>query len=308
MAHAYLFEGQRGTGKRETALYFAKLFFCEEPTSKQEPCEECSTCKRIRTGNLPDLHMVIPTGNSIKKEQIQNLQREFSMSGVESDKKVYIIEHADKMTDSAANSLLKFLEEPTGDSLAILLTEQPQNILQTIKSRCQPLSFLPLPQERFVQQLISEGISESIAKVLSALTHNIEEAKSWEEEDWFIEAVQLTRKMASLWFQKPMNAFIAIQEGWVQHFSDKDKQLLALELLSVWVKDVLYLQVGKEDSIHFTQNREDLYEQARKTNPSVLAESLSALTEARKRMASNVSFQLCLEKAVIHSIQAIHKK
>ena len=96
------------------------------------PCEECINCKRINHGNHPDIHIVEPDGLSIKKQQIHQLQEEFSKTGVESNQKLYMIYHADKMTVNAANSLLKFLEEPHEQTYAVLITEQPQKMLPTI--------------------------------------------------------------------------------------------------------------------------------------------------------------------------------
>lgn len=312
LGHAYLFEGPRGTGKREAAMELTKLFLCQSPSLEQEPCKSCSSCQRIERGNYPDLHIVEPEESGsklIKKEQIQELQSEFSMAGMESDKKVYIIVHADHMTDSAANSLLKFLEEPNGHSIAILLTEQPSNILSTIRSRCQSLTFLPLSQEKFVQQLVDQdGMEEQTARVLSAITHNAGEAIAMDEEGWFSEAMKLTKQMAKLWFEQPMSSFIMIQESWISHFSEKPQQKVAFELLSIWLKDLLYLHVGKNEDIHFIKSREKIHEQALKTNPVALAECLSILSDTRKRMASNVSFQLCLEKSVISIIRLIHKR
>lgn len=85
LSHAYLFEGKKGTGKLDAALLLAKSFFCLEAGT--EPCGECRNCKRIASGNHPDLHVVQPDGLSIKKAQIQSLQEEFSKTGLESHKK-----------------------------------------------------------------------------------------------------------------------------------------------------------------------------------------------------------------------------
>ena len=83
-------------------------------------------CKRISSGNHPDVHLIERDGLSIKKEQIKSLQEEFSKKSVEANRKVYMIADADKMSVGAANSLLKFLEEPAADTVAILMTEQVQ--------------------------------------------------------------------------------------------------------------------------------------------------------------------------------------
>ena len=138
VAHAYLLEGIRGTGKKEIALLITKALFCDSLIDGYKPCEACHNCRRINSGNHPDVHKVEPDGLSIKKQQIQDLQEEFSKKGVESARKVYMISDADKMSVSAANSLLKFLEEPNSQTTAFLLSEQPQQLLPTILSRCAP--------------------------------------------------------------------------------------------------------------------------------------------------------------------------
>ena len=163
LAHAYLFEGIRGTGKRETGMVLAKSLFCLSLLEGCKPCEECTNCRRINHGNHPDIHVVEPDGMSIKKGQIQLLQEEFAKTGVESRQKLYMIIHADRMTVNAANSLLKFLEEPFQQTFAILVTEQVQKILPTILSRCQTISFQPLSSVNLQQRLIEAEIPEHMA-------------------------------------------------------------------------------------------------------------------------------------------------
>ena len=100
ISHAYLLEGGKGTGKFATAIQMAKSFLCSERNGV-EPCHVCTNCKRIDSGNHPNLHIVKPDGLSIKKQQIHDLQEEFSKTGLEANKKIYIIEHADRMTANA---------------------------------------------------------------------------------------------------------------------------------------------------------------------------------------------------------------
>src|SRR5690625_1469986 len=128
ISHAYLFVGNKGTGKFEIARLFAMSIFCKTRTAA-EPCMECSDCRRIMSGNHPDLHTIVSEGASIKKEQIEHLQKEFTYTGLESNKKVYIISQAEKMTANASNRLLKFLEEPSQQTTAILLTENSNSLL-----------------------------------------------------------------------------------------------------------------------------------------------------------------------------------
>ncbi|MFP3338975.1 hypothetical protein R0J91_13420, partial [Micrococcus sp. SIMBA_131] len=111
-----------------------------------------------------DLHLIEPEGQSIKIDQIRKLQKEFSYLGVESRKKVYILNHSDRMTTQAANSLLNFIEEPGQMTMAILLTEQKQNILSTIYSRCQVITFQPLSTNGVEEALINDGVPSYLAK------------------------------------------------------------------------------------------------------------------------------------------------
>jgi DNA polymerase-3 subunit delta' len=109
ISHAYLFQGSKGTGKRALSTLLTKSLFCKS-TKSYEPCQTCTDCQRIDSGNHPDVHWISPEGQSIKKEQILHLQKEFTYTGLESNQKVYVINYADRMTTNAANRLLKFLE------------------------------------------------------------------------------------------------------------------------------------------------------------------------------------------------------
>ncbi len=148
-----------------------------------------------------------PDGLSIKKGQIQALQEEFSKTGLESHKKLYIISHADQMTVNAANSLLKFLEEPSSDTIAVLLTEQPQKLLDTIISRCQVLSFQSLQPESIEKELIKQEVSPNIAALLSNMTNNLSEALELSRNDQFAESRAKVIKLYEVLHQRKGHAF-----------------------------------------------------------------------------------------------------
>ena len=107
LAHAYLFEGDTGTGKQEFGLWMAKHVFCTNLVN-QQPCNECHNCVRINENEHPDVLRIAPDGQTIKVNQIRELKAEFSKSGVETAKKVFLIQEADKMSTGAANSLKIF--------------------------------------------------------------------------------------------------------------------------------------------------------------------------------------------------------
>lgn len=171
LAHAYLFEGDRGTGKDQAALWLAKEIFCQQKINDQ-PCNVCNNCTRIDEGIHPDVLVVEPDGQTIKVDQIRELQTEFSKSGFEGQHKVFILKDAEKMNLSAANSLLKFLEEPAGGFLAILETTALARILPTIQSRCQILHFQSLSKKVLQEKLQAQGIGKQSAALLTDLTNS----------------------------------------------------------------------------------------------------------------------------------------
>src|SRR5699024_1541278 len=143
LSHAYLIQGTRGTGKRSFARLLAKTLYCTQREGV-EPCHACNYCQRIKSGNFPDVYWIKPDGQSIKINQIENLQKEFTYASFETEQKVYVIEDAHTLTVNASNRILKFLEEPKQRTVAIILTENIQSIIPTIRSRCQILDLKPL--------------------------------------------------------------------------------------------------------------------------------------------------------------------
>ncbi|MDN4076224.1 DNA polymerase III subunit delta' [Fictibacillus terranigra] len=298
LAHAYVFEGGHGTGKMDMALQLAKTFLCRETTSV-EPCGECKDCKRIDSGNHPDVHIVQPEGQSIKIDQIRGLQKEFAYHGMESDKKVYIVEHADRMTVQAANSLLKFLEEPTSSTIAFLLTEQVHRLLDTILSRSQVLSFSPLPPEQLVKSLQEEGISLPMAAMAAALTSDKSEALEICRQEWFAQArdkvIQLTEELRT----RPSQVFVSLQDNWLSFFKEKDQLDNALSLLLIWYKDLLFIQLSEPEHLVFVDQRQTLEQQALHTSQKRISEKMLAILTAKQRLGANVNPQLLMEQLVL---------
>lgn len=299
LAHAYLFEGIRGTGKREAGMLLAKSLFCLSLAEGFKPCEDCLNCRRINHGNHPDIHVVEPDGLSIKKGQIEMLQEEFSKKGIESQKKLYMIIHADRMTVNAANSLLKFLEEPFAQTYAILVTEQVQKILPTIVSRCQTLSFQPLSGEHLQKRMVEAGVSELKAPLLASLTNNLDEALALNGDDWFAQAQRIVVKLFSVLKKNPLHALVSLQEEWFLHFKEKEQIDLGLNLLLLLFKDLLYIQIDKPDRIVFASELALLEQLAWQTSGRKLAEQMAAILEAKRKLAANMNPQLLMEQLVL---------
>jgi DNA polymerase III subunit delta' len=299
VAHAYLFEGARGTGKKDYAFLLTKALLCLAPI-ENVPCETCINCKRVNHGNHPDVHLLEPDGLSIKKGQIKALQEEFSKTGVESKKKFYLVTHADRMTTNAANSLLKFLEEPNSQTVAILMTEQIQQILPTIISRCQILSFQPLSSEKMLEKLVELGVKKEQAPLLSSMTNNIDEAFALNGDDWFAQAQKIVVKLYEVLRRGSLEALVFLQEEWFGHFKEKEQIDRGLDLLLLIFKDLLYIQVGKSDQVVFVNERQRLEHFAFTCSPNSLSRQLSAILEAKRKLQSNMNPQLLMEQLVLN--------
>ncbi|WP_042353295.1 DNA polymerase III subunit delta' [Bacillus massiliigorillae] len=300
VAHAYLFEGERGTGKKEASILLAKSLYCEQLDENNQPCNHCANCRRISSGNHPDVHLIEPDGLSIKKDQIHLLQDEFSKKSVESERKVYIIEAAEKMTVQAANSLLKFLEEPLSETTAILITEQSQRILPTIVSRCQMITFQPLSSEQIKNRLVEEGVDIQTAAIASHLTNHFEEARAISFDDWFAQAQRKVLKLYEVLNQNYMKGLLYLQEEWLDHFKDKEQIDRGLDLLLLIYKDLLYIQLDQKDSMVFQNMKLELEKSALHHSQRMLATYMEAILEAKRRLMSNTNPQLVMEQLVLN--------
>jgi len=171
VASAYLFCGPDGVGKSLAALNFAKALLCEKRTN--DSCDHCSSCRRVDSGNHPDVHWYKPTGKSrlVKIDQIRKeLIPQANLKPFEAEWKVFIIVEADRMNDEAQNAVLKTLEEPPGQSVLILVTSNPSALLPTIVSRCQAIPFLPIPKDELEAAIAEKwGLAKEEAHLVASL-------------------------------------------------------------------------------------------------------------------------------------------
>ena len=137
LAHAFLLETNEKEKTYKEILQFLKLINC--PNSFKENCSTCNLCHLIDTNSLPSLITIYPDGINIKKEQILELKKSFQTKPIFSKYNMYIIMDAEKLNASSANTMLKFLEEPEDHIIGFFLTNNRENVIETIKSRCQIL-------------------------------------------------------------------------------------------------------------------------------------------------------------------------
>jgi len=297
LAHAYLFTGPRGAGKKHTAIHLAQSLFCKELVA--DACGKCLNCQRIMAGNHPDVFTITPDGASIKIDQVRALQKEMGMRAMESAKKVYILEHVDKMTTQAANSLLKFLEEPPAGVVALLLSENSHSILPTILSRCQIIPFSPLPTAILVEQLRAEGISQGMANVACQISTHLDDAREYSQSEWFAQLRSIVIQLAQDIKQRGSLALFTIHDVFHKNDRFKEELPLFLDLIILWLRDILYVQIGWQDKVINSDQRDVLEGQAFVWTKADILRGIGLAMETRNRIERNANPQLALERLVL---------
>ncbi len=213
LAGAYLFCGEAGIGKKTTAMNFAKAVNCLHvagittdeqidflPAPDPQPqipafdaCEVCDSCLKINAGTHPDVVMIAPEERIIKIEEIRTIEEALSFRPFEGKKKTVIVDDADSMNTAAANAFLKTLEEPSEDSLIILITSRPDRLPATIRSRCSKIPFRTHTQSS-CRDILARKMGEKEAALASrlslgrpglALSLDVRE-----ERDWFMDLLK----------------------------------------------------------------------------------------------------------------------
>lgn len=237
LSHALLFSGAKGTPKLETALFLAKSLICQNDDIWA--CEKCESCQRIDEGNYADVILLDGSDKSIKKEDILNVQHKFNKTALEKNgKKVYILNQAENATPEALNSLLKFLEEPSGkDTTAILIVDEIERLLPTIVSRCQILPFRPLCKGICEKEAEKLGVFHEDAWILSHFIKDAQAILAISEKETYQKAVVGVRHFLSN-FLRADEALVWLQ---TEIFNNKDTMketlLLFIDILSAILED-----------------------------------------------------------------------
>lgn len=140
MAHAYLIETNDIEKCLSDLLVVIKQIFCQDEF--KEDCNKCNICNLINQNYLPSLIIISPDGMNIKKDQIIELKKKFSTVPVYTKENIYVIKNAEKLNGASANTMLKFLEDPEPNILGFFITDNANNVISTIRSRCEIIKFI----------------------------------------------------------------------------------------------------------------------------------------------------------------------
>jgi DNA polymerase-3 subunit delta' len=296
MPHAVLFAGPEGIGKGMVAKVLGAALLCS--SQEERPCGVCHSCQQMSYGSHPDFLLIAPDGATIKIEQIRTVQQEMAMAPYSGQRRVCVIDGAELMTTQAANSLLKVLEDPPGESVFILLASNRQMLLSTIISRCMVISFQPLADDVLAQALMAKGYLPEASEVAARLSGGrLGIALTMLEPDGFALRNQALEIMESV-----VEAKMEIVWHTAALFEkmERNEMLQMITYITYILRDILLLAAGQGRQLLFNIDIvEELSELADKWNEKQLVRAIKAVEAARRALHANANIRLTSEALLI---------
>ena len=297
MPHALLLSGPRGVGKRDFAQALARSLLCRAPDAQGLACGLCPPCRQWEAGGPPDFLRLEPEeeGKAIKVDQVRGLCAALGLTSHGGGYKVALLQPAERMNVNAANSLLKTLEEPTDNTVLMLVTERPAQLPATIRSRCQQLGFPAPPRAEALDWLRRQGnmgaeragllLDLSAGAPLQALALAADQVLEQRAERLArLEAVQAGRedplRLAVDWSQEADTATLA----WMQD----------------WIGDMIRISLGGDAApVRNADLRDRLRGMAGRASLAMLYAHLDRVTAAVRMSATGVNRQLMMEDLIL---------
>lgn len=309
LAHAYLFHGEEAIGKRLTAIRLAQALNCEQPPEADglDSCGTCRSCRQIEARIHPDFFVIEPdqeqATRQIKIEQVREIEHQIMYRPLVGERKICLIDDADRMTIGAANALLKTLEEPPAHSLFLVISSRPAALPATIRSRCQALRFttpartqveaaliltreIPPADARFLA-IVSEG------RLGEALTADVKDTRARRQQ-----LVDLVRPQALQSIGAILSSAEAIAKG--NHAQDM------LTWLARWIRDLVLIQVGGDrDQILYLDDVATLEAYAKQADTDSLLALLREIELTEQRATRHLNLHMALEMILLRLRDAV---
>lgn len=309
LAHAYLFYGEARIGKLMTAVRLAQALNCEQPsqTETQDSCGRCRSCLQIAARTHPDYFVIEPDPKAatpqIKIEQVREIEQQFVYRPLIGERKICLIDDADRLTIGAANALLKTLEEPPGDSLFILVTSRLQALPITIRSRCQALRFTtPARTQVEAALILNRELPPADARFLAvfadgrigeALTANVVDVRARQQECLTLVKPESLTSSATI---------LSAAESLAK--TDRGEETLAW--LTRWIRDLVIVIVdGDHDQILHLDHVTDLRRYAQRADIDALLTILNDIERTEQQATRHLNVQMALETTFLRLREAL---
>ena len=308
LAHAYLFVGPANVGKMTLATDLARMVNC---TGDAPPCGECRQCERIVQGLHTDVRIVGPgygldetaqSKLSVGIDEVRAVEKEASLKPFEGRSRVFIIEEAERLTDEAANALLKTLEEPPDQVLLVLLASQPSVLPATVVSRCQQLELRPLPLEQVTEKLRSRnGVDQPRIEEIARLSQGrLGWALRAMEEPGLVSGRAERLEVVQEVFGGTLEVRFAYAARLASRFgNDRESVVEELDLWQSWLRDVLLLEEGADDLVVNLSIIELLRSTSSTLSADQIAGAARAVEDTVDLLSKNVNPRLALEQLML---------
>ena len=292
VSHSYLFIGKAGVGKKLFAKDLAKKVMClgsnydaqdnvlrsardnkEKVESENLSLEfdNCDSCIKFDANSNPDFSIIVPDGKSIKIEQIRDLQARILEKPISSNKKVYIIDDADTMTEESQNCLLKTLEEPPEYAMIILIASNENRMLQTIKSRCVIIRFEDLTNEE-----ISQILHTNDQDIIRLCEGSVAKA------DTISEKREMFAQLKNIADYLSKNSLIDVLNNSDLLYSSKDDIMTLLDFLNI-----IFFEKAKENIKY--------------------SKAIDIIEKTKKKIMANNNYDMCMDYMLMHIWEELHK-
>ena len=292
VSHSYLFIGKAGVGKKLFVFFLAKKVMClgsnydaqdnvlrstrdnkEKVESENLSLEfdNCDSCIKFDANSNPDFSIIVPDGKSIKIEQIRDLQARILEKPISSNKKVYIIDDADTMTEESQNCLLKTLEEPPEYAMIILIASNENRMLQTIKSRCVIIRFEDLTNEE-----ISQILHTNDQDIIRLCEGSVAKA------DTISEKREMFAQLKNIADYLSKNSLIDVLNNSDLLYSSKDDIMTLLDFLNI-----IFFEKAKENIKY--------------------SNAINIIEKTKKKIMANNNYDMCMDYMLMHIWEGLHR-
>lgn len=283
-SHAYILEANGFSEVMSFAIAMAKTLFCAYNDDNNNIIE------LIDTGNFPELKIIDPEGLIIKKEDIEQLQVEFSKKPIYSDKKIYIINNANRLNSSSANSLLKFLEEPNQAIIAILICNNVYQMMDTIISRCQIINMK--------EEVINHKNLDLSERICCLLNRSEEELKTLFASDNIHEYLYKCIDFVDYYEKHKMDTFIYLNKLWFEYYKTKEAFDIAYQIMLLYYTDILRNLCGSEVNL-FIEYINKMNEYKSSLNLNSVSKKIMILIKFINKVKQNNNLNLLMDKLLI---------
>ena len=286
ISHAYMFEGPSGVGKNTMARELAATLLEME-----------------NLFNSPDYIEITPDGNSIKIAQIRKLQSDILVKPYKSYK-IYVIDEAQKMTVEAQNALLKTLEEPPKYAIIILITNNKESLLDTIKSRCEIIKFTPIPLVEVADYLTQTGVDKNRASLLANFSRgSMQKAIELSESEDFHIMRDEVQKYVETFLTGSMLDIMDIQNSIEKY---KDNITNVLDLIVNYFRDIMMVKENVDSSMIINLDRlVFIKNMSTKITYSQLSKIIDIIEETKNKLRSNCNFNISIQVMTLNIYEVI---